>query len=71
MVELLRDHVDQKRRHGGQRFSKAYSFNSIGSFFSQMYLRGDIAAIIHLRNTLTPPEIEAVDKHLRDLYRVR
>jgi hypothetical protein len=50
---------------------KAYSFNSIGSFFSNMYLTGDIAAIIHLRNTLTRPEIEAVDRHLRELYRVR
>ena len=50
---------------------KAYSFNSIGSFFSNMFLTGDIAAIVHLRNTLTRPEIEAVDRHLRELYRVR
>ncbi len=50
---------------------KAYSFNSIGSFFSQMYLTGDIAAMVYLRNTLTRSEIEVVDRHLRELYGVR
>jgi hypothetical protein len=47
-----------------------YTFNSIGSYYSQMFLRGDIVAIIWLPQPLTRPEIESVDRLLRDRYRV-
>jgi hypothetical protein len=47
-----------------------YSFNSIGSYYSQMFLRGDIAAILFLPQALMRPEIEAVDKALRERYQV-
>ena len=50
--------------------SDTYTFNSIGSFFSNMYLHGDIVAIIQLPQALTRSELEAVDRNLRERYRV-
>jgi hypothetical protein len=50
--------------------TEPYTFNSIGSFFSSMYLDGDIVAILQLPQALTRSEIEAVDEQLRERYRV-
>ena len=51
--------------------SEGYSFNSIGSYYSQMYLTGDIAAIVVLPQVLLPAEMKSVDATLRDRYRIR
>ena len=50
---------------------EGYSFNSIGSYYSQMYLAGEIAAIIVLPQALGTAEMEAIYLHLRERYRIR
>jgi hypothetical protein len=54
-----------------KRSDDGYSFNSIGSYYSQMYLVGDIAAIIVLPEVLGPQDLQAVDAQLREHYRIR
>lgn len=70
-VSFWRDDRTNLAYKFGKAPDEGYSFNSIGSYYSQMYLVGEIAAIIVLPQPLGPAEMKAVDSRLRERYRIR